>query len=77
MISTEARNITNFYSKFHLKAPIFNKISIPDLRASSRASIQHLPAALVGARKMRWEVGSGWTTAPIVSPSGPRLAHTD
>ena len=46
-------------------------------RASSRASIQHLPAAFVGARKIRWEVGRGWTTAPSDSPSGPLLAQMD
>lgn len=39
--------------------------------ANSRASIQHLPAALLGALKIRWEVGNGWTTAPMVSPPGP------
>ena len=44
------------------------------LRASSSASIQHFPAALFGALKIRCEVGRGWTTAPIVSPSGPRAA---
>ena len=25
--------------------------------------------------KMQWEVGNGWTTAPMDSPSGPRAAH--
>ncbi len=47
------------------------------LSASSSASIQHLPAALVGALKMRCDDGSGCTTAPSVSPSGPRAAQMD
>ena len=45
------------------------------LNASSRASIQHFPAALFGALNIKWEVGKGCTTAPIVSPSGPRAAQ--
>ena len=36
------------------------------LRANSSASIQQRPAALLGARKMQWEVGRGCTTAPII-----------
>ena len=46
------------------------------LKASSRASIQQRPAALLGALKMQCEVGRGWTTAPMASPSGPREAQT-
>ena len=30
---------------------------------------------LLGALKMQWDVGRGWTTAPIASLSGPRDAH--
>ena len=45
------------------------------LNASSKASIQHFPAALLGALNIKWEVGNGCTTAPIVSPSGPRAAQ--
>ena len=37
----------------------------------------YLPAAFVGALKMRWDVGSGCTTAPRDSPSGPLLAQID
>ena len=51
------------------------KSKLEHLNASSNASIQHFPAALLGARKIRWEVGRGCTTAPMVSPSGPRAAH--
>ena len=51
------------------------KSKLEHLNASSNASIQHFPAALFGARKIKWEVGNGCTTAPIVSPSGPRAAQ--
>ena len=51
------------------------KSKLEHLNASSRASIQHLPAALFGALNIKCDVGSGCTTAPMVSPSGPLAAQ--
>ena len=45
------------------------------LSASSSASIQQRPAALLGALNMQCEVGRGCMTAPMASPSGPRAAQ--
>ena len=53
---------------------VLNK-SEEHLKANSKASIQQRPAALLGALKMQWDVGRGWTTAPMDSPSGPRAAQ--
>lgn len=45
---------------------VMDRMRIEEQRtANSKASIQHFPAACDGARKMRCEEGSGWTTAPV------------
>ena len=48
-----------YYLSFYLVELMVLSRRLEHLSASSRASIQHLPAALLGARNIKWEVGRG------------------